>query len=350
VPTGFWAMLWRVAWLSILLGLLVQLALVLADIRLGRFAEARPLAGATARTVGWSVLVCTGIALGRAASKVRTPLMGVTGLLAAPVALNVANMLQRAIHEALDVANISPGVVPLWLMLIKAAEYGFLGAALGWIGRRAWAGALEHVGIGLITALFFGGVTLFLKVQAAPKPLRDFVGQGINELLFPVGCALVIYAADVLGRQVRADEPRTSQQPLTVVVASTGERYPFPFRLGASSRQITLTVGPSCDLNLGHWVCVTHRRAFATRHRRARHTRHSQHLLVWMCWAHGPEQPGTDQLSALEQDGLADPEAPSRAPSQPATTDLSVATGPRRPGESRPVVGKPPRSSDRPGC
>lgn len=211
VPTGFWATLWRVAWLSILLGLLVQLALVLADIRLGRFGEARSLAGATARTVSWSVLVCTGIALGRAASKVRMPLMGVTGLLAAPVALNVANMLQRAIHEALDVANISPGVVPLWLMLIKAAEYGFLGAALGWIGGRAWAGALEHVGIGLITALFFGGVTLFLKVQAAAKPPREFVGQGINELLFPVGCALVVYAADVLGRQVRADEPRTSQ-------------------------------------------------------------------------------------------------------------------------------------------
>jgi hypothetical protein len=239
VPTGFWAMLWRVAWLSILLGLLVQLALVLADIRLGRFGEARPLAGATARTVGWSVLVCTGIALGRAASKVRMPLMGVTGLLAAPVALNVANMLQRAIHEALDVANISPGVVPLWLMLVKAAEYGFLGAALGWIGRRAWAGALEHVGIGLITALFFGGVTLFLNVQAAPKPPRAFVGQGINELLFPVGCALVVYAADVLGRQVRADEPRTSQQPLTVVAASTGDRSSVripPSRPAASSQ------------------------------------------------------------------------------------------------------------------
>jgi hypothetical protein len=213
--------LWRVAWLSILLGLLVQLALLLADTRLGGFGQAPPLAGATARTVGWSVLVCIGIALGRAASKVRMPLMGVTGLLAAPVALNLANMLQRAVNEALDVANSSPGIVPLWLMSVKAAEYGFLGAALGWIGRWAWARALEHVGIGLITGLFFGGVTLVLKAQAAPKPLHEFVGQAINELLFPVGCALVTYAADVLGRQVRADEPRTRQQPLGESVEQT---------------------------------------------------------------------------------------------------------------------------------
>jgi hypothetical protein len=130
--------------------------------------------------------------------------MGVTGLLAAPVALNVANMLQKGIAEALGVAGPAGGMAPLGVMVIKAAEYGCLGAALGWIGRRAWGGALEHLGIGLITGLAFGAATLALAAQSAPQPLRAdaFVVRGVNELLFPIGCALAVYAATVLGPHV----------------------------------------------------------------------------------------------------------------------------------------------------
>jgi hypothetical protein len=205
VPAGFWAMLLRVAWLAILLGLLLQLALLLAAIRLGIFAGARPLVADTVRNVSWSVLVCTGIALGRGASKGRVPLMGVTGLLAAPVALNVANMLQKAIAEALDVAGPARGLAPLGMMLVRAAEYGCLGAALWWIGRRASGGALEHLVIGLLTGLAFGAAMLALVAQSAPRPLGAdaFVVRGVNELLFPIGCALVVYAATVLGRRAR---------------------------------------------------------------------------------------------------------------------------------------------------
>jgi hypothetical protein len=331
VSAGFWAMLLRVAWLAILLGLLLQLALLLTAIGLGIFAGVRPLLADTVRNVAWSVLVCTGIALGRGASKSRMPLMGVTGLLAAPVALNVANMLQKGIAEALGVARPAGGLAPLGVMLIKAAEYGCLGAALGWMGRRAWGGALEHLGIGLVAGLVFGAAMLALAAQSAPKPLRAdaFVVRGINELVFPVGCALAVYAAEVLGKHVRADGSQASQQPLTVTFANDGERYPFLFRVGVGSHPVTLTVGPGCNLNLGHWECATHRRGFATRHRRERHTRHGKHRLIWMCWAHGPEQPRADQLRDVDQ-GLADPAAAASTPSQPPQTDLGIATVPSR--------------------
>jgi hypothetical protein len=43
-------------------------------------------------------------------------------------------------------------------MVIKAAEYGCSGAALGWIGPRAWGGVGGHLAIGLITGLVFGPV------------------------------------------------------------------------------------------------------------------------------------------------------------------------------------------------
>jgi len=83
-PTNPWATLLRVAWLAVLLGLLLQLALLLVAAGFGTFAGLRPLLAETCKTVSWSVLVCAGVALGRVASKSRLPVAGVTGLLAAP--------------------------------------------------------------------------------------------------------------------------------------------------------------------------------------------------------------------------------------------------------------------------
>jgi hypothetical protein len=216
VPAGFQTMLLRVAWLAILLGLLLQLAQLLATVPLGIFAGARPLLAETLGKVGWSVLVCTGIALGRGASKGRVPLMGLAGLLAAPVALNLANVLQKSIAGALGVDAPAGGLAPLGVMLLRAAEYGCLGAALGWIGRRAWGGTLEHLAIGLLTGLVFGAAALVLVARSAPGPpgVEAFVVRGFNELLFPVGCALVAYAATVLGRHAGPDRPQGSPRPL----------------------------------------------------------------------------------------------------------------------------------------
>src|SRR5215218_7105790 len=86
-PTNPWATLLRVAWLAVLLGLLLQLALLLVAAGFGTFAGLRPLLAETCKTVSWSVLVCAGVALGRVASKGRLPVAGVSGLLAAPLAL-----------------------------------------------------------------------------------------------------------------------------------------------------------------------------------------------------------------------------------------------------------------------
>ncbi|HKO85602.1 MAG TPA: hypothetical protein VJ140_13825, partial [Actinomycetota bacterium] len=75
------------AWLAVLLGLLLQLALLLVAAEFATLAGLRPLLADTCRNVSWSVLVCAGIALGRVASKGRLTVEGVTGLLAAPLAL-----------------------------------------------------------------------------------------------------------------------------------------------------------------------------------------------------------------------------------------------------------------------
>jgi Family of unknown function (DUF5317) len=218
VSAGSKAMLLRVAWLAILLGLLLQLALLLAAAGFGIFAGLRPLVAETARNLGWSVLVCTGVAVGRVAAKGRPPLMGIAGLLAAPLALTIANTIQKGIAAALNLPE-GAGTASLWVLVLKAAEYGCLAAALGWIGRRAWAGALAYGAAGLLAGIIFGGAALVVAQSAAtPLPTAALMVKAVNELVFPVGCALVIFAAEVLGKRVSA---RRLQQPPSVPFAKT---------------------------------------------------------------------------------------------------------------------------------
>jgi hypothetical protein len=282
-PRSPWARLLRVAWLAILLGLLLQLALLLVAAGFGTVASSRALLAETCRTVCWSLLVCVGVALGRVAAKARVPLEGLTGLLAAPLALTAANTLQKGVAEALNAAGTPAGPAPLWVLALKAAEYACLGLALGWVGRRAWGSALGYAVAGLVTGVIFGGVFLILVVQSASTPLSmpSLLAKGINELLFPVGCALVVFIAEVLGPRV--DATSVDDRPLRVTFAKAGEQAPFPFPVGGSSHPVTLTVGPRCELERGHWACITHRRGFATPANLDRHTRLGEHRLVWLC-------------------------------------------------------------------
>jgi hypothetical protein len=207
-PSGPWATLLRVAWLAIALGLLLQLALLLVTAGFGTAISPRPVLAETLRTVSWSLLVCVGVALGRVAAKGRVPLEGVTGLLAAPLALTAANTVQKGVAEALNAAGTPAGPLTLWVLALKAAEYACLGLALGWVGRRAWGSALGHMAAGLVTGVVFGGAFLALVVQSAPTPLSipSLVARGINELLFPIGCALVVFIAEILGRRAAASQ------------------------------------------------------------------------------------------------------------------------------------------------
>jgi hypothetical protein len=292
-PPGPWATLLRVAWLAILLGLLLQLAVLLVAIGFGTAPSPGPLLAETLKTVSWSLLVCVGVALGRVAAKGRLPAEGITGLLAAPLALTVANTVQKGVAEAVNAAGVPAGPTPLWVLAIKAAEYGALGLLLNWVGRRAWHSALGHLAVGLVVGVVFGGLFLAVVVRTAPTPLSapSVLARGVNELLFPVGCALVVFIAEVL--RTHLDPVAAEDRPLTASLAAAAVvPAPDPVPNGVNSGPVKLMVGPLCELDRGHWACLSHRRNFRTRRSLDRHIRLGEHRLVWLCWVHGPEQPG----------------------------------------------------------
>jgi len=197
--------LFRAAWLAILLGLAMEALLLLFTAGFGIFAGLKPVAADLVRQVSWSTIVCVGLALGTAVSKARAPLMGVLGLLAAPVAFIISRSLHQGAVKTLAIAGSGGDAPPVLLLaILKAVEYACLGLVLGCIGRRAWGGLSAHVATGLLVGLVFGGTIVAITYHMSPEPpdTATLVSRGANEILFPVGCSLVLFAATAMGEQV----------------------------------------------------------------------------------------------------------------------------------------------------
>jgi hypothetical protein len=204
------ATLLRVAWLAILLGFAMEALKLLSAAGFGTFpgldlAVVADLVG----QVSWSTIVCLGLAIGTAVSKFRASLMGFLGLLAAPLAFGVSRSLHQGAAQSLAIWESASGGGPSLYVLavIKAVEYGFLGAVLGWLSHRPWGGALAHIAVGLAVGIFFGGAIVAATYWTSPEPpgAPDLVARGFNELLFPVGCSLVLFSAQALGKRMATD-------------------------------------------------------------------------------------------------------------------------------------------------
>ena len=205
--SGLGDVLVRVAWLAILLGFAMEILILLPQAGFGVLPGLESVLKDLAGRVTWSTLVCAGLAAGTAASRARAPLMGLFGLLAAPIAFHLSRALQQGVAKTVEevAAGVSFGSQPLLILaLLKAVEYGCLGVTIGWIGGRPWGGALAHAAVGLGVGILFGGAIVSFTYYTAPEPLTtaDLFSRSINEVLFPVGCSLVLYTATALGKRV----------------------------------------------------------------------------------------------------------------------------------------------------
>ncbi len=130
--------------------------------------------------------------------------MGILGLLAAPAGFTVARSLHQSAEQVLAVSGTASAsqVSLVLIVLLKGVEYGCLGVALGWIGQRPWGGALAHIAAGLTMGVIFGGAMVSITYAAASEPLSagQVIFMSVNEVIFPVGCSLVLFVAAAAAR------------------------------------------------------------------------------------------------------------------------------------------------------
>ena len=62
---------------------------------------------------------------------------------------------------------------------------------------------MAHLATGLLVGLVFGGTIVGLTYQMSPDPPATavLVSLAANEILFPIGCSLVLFAATALGER-----------------------------------------------------------------------------------------------------------------------------------------------------
>jgi hypothetical protein len=200
----------RVAWLAIALGIAMEGLLLLLGAGLGKSLGPGSIAAGLVGNVTWSAFVCCGLAVGTAVAKARVPVMGLLGLLAAPAAFEVSRALHKGTLEAIATTGGGGGEVlsPVLVGVIKGVEYGCLGMAIAWVGQRPWGGAAAHVAVGFLVGLVFGGTIVALTMGSTPPPTAaDALSLGVNEVIFPIGCSLVLFSAGALGERMgtRAD-------------------------------------------------------------------------------------------------------------------------------------------------
>ena len=202
---SLWKRVLRVGWMSVALGLTIELLLfALAATR--SFPKLAPTVADLSQKISWATIVCAGLAIGNTAGRRRSDRMGLLGLISAPVGFHVARAAHKGVGQALGLVAGAAAGSTFVVVTLKALEYGILGATVGGLGnRRGTTNLRVHLLAGAAVGVVFGSVIIAVLVRAAPQAPTaiDLAAKAINELIFPIGCSFVLWAAEALGSKVR---------------------------------------------------------------------------------------------------------------------------------------------------
>jgi len=197
-----------VAILAVVLGIVIQGAIVLVKI-----AAARGVTGASVildftQGVTWALLVCSGVSLGTSIMKARPMLAGLMALVFAPIAIALAKSSQKLVGGLMGAVEQEAALSLSTISILRAVEYGLLAWLLGLLVQRGENRLNRYLSAGVLAGIIFGSIICYLGYQAAlekglPAGLTTIVASAINEILFPIGCSFVIYTGQMIGRSAR---------------------------------------------------------------------------------------------------------------------------------------------------
>lgn len=204
-----------VAWLAAILGIGVQTIVLIVRLWAGAKFEAAQYLASAAQGVSWSVLVCGAVAVGTFAGRARAAITGAIGLIAGPIAWGAAKGVQKGIQAMLAVPQDKITDFFVFLSFLKGVEYMILGALLGYMVGRKWAGLAAHIAVGVALGAAFAAGVVILNMQNAANagkalPFPAIAGIASNEFIFPIGCSLVIYAVQKLRGHVDVVQKRAA--------------------------------------------------------------------------------------------------------------------------------------------
>lgn len=197
-----------VAWLSIVLGLAMQTLILVSKVSIGSWPPYSMVAIDLVQGVTWSFFVCAGVGLGTTIAKSQSYLGGIIGMIAAPIAMGIAKGAQKVMKSLLGAPD-TPAIMPLTTLgVIRALEYGLLGWALAWMVSKDENRLMRFLGVGAVIGVIFGGgatgLTFHLaRLKGVALTSAQMLTTALNEIVFPIGCSLVVFIALVVGRHLK---------------------------------------------------------------------------------------------------------------------------------------------------
>ncbi|RXF73260.1 hypothetical protein [Hansschlegelia zhihuaiae] len=191
-----------VAALAILLGVGVQALVLAAKILAGGEPSLAGVLADAAAGVAWATVVCAGAAIGVSISRAPAIAAGLIAALFAPLAVAAAKAANQVMTAAIGVVGKPAAASLVAISAVKAVEYGLLGFLLASLARRGAETAGPYLGAGAAVGLVFGAGVLALK-SGAGAAAAELAATAINEIVFPIGCAAVVYAGAVASRAMR---------------------------------------------------------------------------------------------------------------------------------------------------
>lgn len=196
-----------IAILAVLLGFAMQGLILAAKLASGGVFPGHATLVGLAQGVTWSFLVCLGVAIGVSLGKARTLLAGIVAAIFAPTAIAAAKASQKFMASLIGAAD-QPSPLPLATIgFVKALEYGILAWLLARLVQKQHGRAGRYLATGIAVALPFGALVSAMTWRAgiaagAAPAMPQMVGTVVNEVGFPIGCALIIYVGQLVGRSM----------------------------------------------------------------------------------------------------------------------------------------------------
>lgn len=194
-----------IALLAVVLGLAIQLLIVVVRVLAGGPMPQLATVADVAGGVTWSFVVCTGVGIGVSVMRARAQIVGLLGLVFAPIAVAAAKGSQRLVAAMLELAEQQALLSLGSVSLIRALQYAVLGFLVGTLAWRGEARLSRYLAAWLGVGLVLGGSAVAWQIWLAnslgtPLPPARIAVAAVNDMLFPVGCALVIYCGQLVGR------------------------------------------------------------------------------------------------------------------------------------------------------
>jgi hypothetical protein len=216
IPAGTLHVLAASAWMSIVLGVLVECVVLVTRAAAGAPAVMAQTVAEFAGSVTWAVIVCTGISLGSAAARHRERMMGFMGFLCAPLAWALAKGVQHGTLTLLDATPDKLGSAVVQVGLLKTIEYTLLALAVAGLMRRQNATLSRCFLVGFGIGLVFGTAIVGVNVWHAPgrmMAIPRLLGLALNEIVFPIGCVTVVHFISRLNASEVVAPPHAAANP-----------------------------------------------------------------------------------------------------------------------------------------